>query len=78
MTLTMNGTGKLSIGSNVANTFTGGTTINNAGTIAVTTSTSLGAITGALTINAGTLEATTNITDTRAITLANADLRHLR
>ena len=66
MTLIKNGTGKLTIGSNLANNFTGGTTING-GTIAISTANSLGG--GGLTINAGTLEATTNITSTRNITL---------
>ncbi len=68
MTLIKNGTGKLTIGSNLANNFTGGTTING-GTIAISTANSLGDASGPLTINAGTLEATTNITSTRNITL---------
>jgi autotransporter-associated beta strand protein len=63
------GTGKLTLTG--VNSFTGGTSLL-AGTIAIASSTSLGAESGGLTIGAGTLESTANMTAARPIVLNDA------
>ncbi|HEX3656976.1 MAG TPA: autotransporter-associated beta strand repeat-containing protein, partial [Pirellulales bacterium] len=70
-TLFLSNAGNGQPNSAVANTFTGGVTIN-AGTIQIDSSMSLGAISGLTTINAGTLEAVANIDTTRAFTLGSS------
>jgi fibronectin-binding autotransporter adhesin len=67
--LVKNGTGDLSVTG--ANSYTGGTTINN-GTVTVNSASSLGATSGTLTINAGTLEVATGYTSARNVILGNA------
>jgi fibronectin-binding autotransporter adhesin len=49
--------GTLTLG-NVANTYTGGTTLNTDGTVSISSDGNLGATSGALTMNGGTLEVT--------------------
>jgi fibronectin-binding autotransporter adhesin len=62
------GDGILLVGGN--NSYSGGTTIN-AGTIALTSASSLGPSSGTLTVNAGTLEIVTGFSSSRNIALGN-------
>ncbi|MFT4197792.1 MAG: autotransporter-associated beta strand repeat-containing protein [Pseudoxanthomonas sp.] len=54
------------------NTYSGGTTIDDGATLAISSDTNLGASTGTLTFAGGTLETTADITSSRAIILDSA------